>query len=282
MAASFNPNSNPPKALRSTAVILPARNEQAAIGRVLRDLPPVAEAIVVDNGSTDATASIAAEMGATVVAEPVTGYGRACWAGLEYLDRRWPLSHPQSPSIVAFLDADYSDDPSRLSDLVSPIAEGECDFVLGSRLLGEAERGAMPLQSRLGNRLAVTLMRWLWGVRYTDLGPFRAIRRTALQSLGMSDRDYGWTVEMQIKAAVAGLRVREISLPYRRRIGRSKISGTIRGTLLAGSKILWTIAKYRRLMRTWQPRPVEGTGIQGEAVQGEPERGDEQRERPRR
>ncbi|RMF43151.1 MAG: glycosyltransferase family 2 protein [Planctomycetota bacterium] len=244
-------------ALQQTAVILPARNEQEAIGRVLQDLPPTSVTIVVDNGSTDATGRVAEEMGATVVREPVPGYGQACLSGLAYLDRAWPLRQPESPTIVAFLDADYSDDPRCLTDLVSPIADGQFDFVLGSRLMGDAEPGSMPLQSRLGNRLAVALIAWFWGVRYTDLGPFRAIRRTSLQSLEMSDRNYGWTVEMQIKAAVAGLRMHEISLPYRRRIGQSKISGTVRGTLLAGAKILCTIARYHWLMRGWQPGAVD-------------------------
>jgi glycosyltransferase involved in cell wall biosynthesis len=194
--------------------------------------------VVADNGSTDATARIARAGGATVVSEPRRGYGRACLAGLSAL-----ASDP--PDIVAFLDADFSDDPARLRDLVGPIAMGECDFVLGSRRLGAAEPGAFPAHQRWGNHLSVALIRLLYGHRFTDLGPFRALRYDALRSLGMRDPTFGWTAEMQVKALRAGLRVREVPVPYRRRIGRSKISGTFAGTVKAGSKILWTIARLR-------------------------------------
>jgi Glycosyl transferase family 2 len=148
------------------------------------------------------------------------------------------------PDIVVFLDADYSDHPDELPTLLRPILEDGVDLVIGSRLTGRRESGAMPPQSVWGNRLACFLMRWLFGANYTDLGPFRAIRWSALERLGMSDRNFGWTVEMQIKAVRLGLRVTEVSVSYRRRIGASKISGTIRGTILAGSKILYLIAKY--------------------------------------
>ncbi len=224
-------------------VVIPARNEAMSLPLVLRDLPPVGGVVVVDNGSTDDTAAVARKGGATVVREPQPGYGAACLAGLVQL-RVWAEAGEKPPEIVVFLDADYSDHPELLPRLVEPILSGRADFVLGSRLLGERESGAMPPQSVYGNRLACFLMRMLWGVRYTDLGPFRAIRYGALQALRMEDRNFGWTVEMQIKAAVAGLRTLEIPVPYRCRIGTSKISGTLRGTVKAGTKILYTIAKY--------------------------------------
>ncbi len=232
--------------MERVAFILPALNEEAAIESTLAGLlaaPPRdavrGQIIVVDNGSTDATAGRARACGATVIAEPRRGYGRACLAGLAALD--------QGTTIVVFLDADGSDDPADLPQLLQPLARDEADLVLGSRVLGERERGALTPQQRFGNWLATTLIRILYGVRYTDLGPFRAIRRSALARLNMRDTDFGWTVEMQINAARQGLRVREIPVRYRRRRhGKSKISGTLRGTLAAGCKILWTIARYAR------------------------------------
>jgi glycosyltransferase involved in cell wall biosynthesis len=242
-ATDRSPTSTPGASLADVAVIIPALNEEASLPLVLRDLPGVGRVIVVDNGSTDATARVAAEGGATVVAEPVRGYGAACLRGLgaiaELADRG-----ESSPRVVVFLDGDYSDHPERLPELVAPIFRGAADFVLGSRLLGEREPGAMPFQSLFGNRLACVLMRHLFGGRYTDLGPFRAIDYQALKGLGMADRNFGWTVEMQIKATRAGLRTLEVPVPYRRRIGRSKISGTLAGTLKASWKILYVIAKY--------------------------------------
>jgi hypothetical protein len=174
------------------------------------------------------------------VKEPQRGYGSACLRGLDELARR-----PQGPpDIVVFLDADYSDHPDELPLVVKPIIEDGVDFVIGSRLAGNRERGAMPPQSVWGNRLACFLMWLLFNGRYTDLGPFRAIRWSALRRLGMCDRNFGWTVEMQIKAARLGLTTREVPVSYRRRVGVSKISGTVKGTILAGSKILYLIGKY--------------------------------------
>lgn len=248
--------------LRQTVVIIPARNEESSIGLVLGDLPKVAKVIVVNNGSTDATPIIVQKAGAYVVDEDIAGYGRACRRGLgalrTLLHRGRRAAHEGTESInsellnvpiryVVFLDADYSDHPELLPDLVRPIHQGQADFVLGSRLLGRREPGAMPIQSVLGNRFACWLIRMIWGGRYTDLGPFRAIRLDRLNTMQMKDTNFGWTVEMQIKAVQHGLRTLEIPVPYRRRIGTSKISGTISGTFKAGYKILYTIGKYALL-----------------------------------
>ncbi|HEY3176498.1 MAG TPA: glycosyltransferase family 2 protein [Candidatus Polarisedimenticolia bacterium] len=233
------------------AVVIPALNEERSLPMVLdalsrvrlraaRDGSPVAlsEVIVVDNGSVDATAAVAARQGALVLAEARRGYGRACLKALDHL-----AADP--PGIVVFLDADFSDDPSLLPELVLPIADGEYDFVPGSRLLGVREPGALLPQARIGNALSVALIRLLYGFRYTDLGPFRAIRWSSLARLGMRDTTFGWTAEMQVKALRAGLRVMEVPVPYRRRVGVSKITGTLSGTIRAGGKILWTIARHR-------------------------------------
>lgn len=226
------------------AVVIPAHNEERSIGRVLADLPPVDAVFVVNNGSTDNTEQQARVAGATVIDEPRLGYGQACLAGLGAVANQAKQGHI-NPQVVVFVDGDYSDSPELLPELVEPIRADQFDFVIGSRALGNREPGSMTLPQTFGNWLACTLIRLLWGVRYTDLGPFRAIRYSSLQSLGMVDRNFGWTVEMQIKAAQANLRTTEVPVPYRRRIGVSKISGTISGTIKAGYKILYTIFRYR-------------------------------------
>lgn len=231
-------------------VIIPALNEQESLPLVLRDLPRVACVIVVDNGSTDRTAQVAMDGGAVVVAEKRRGYGAACLRGLAEMRRRVQEERLVVRTVV-FIDADYSDHPSELSDVIAPILEGRADMVIGSRLAGQAEPGAMPPQSVYGNKLACFLMRVLFGVRYTDLGPFRAIQADALEQLEMCDTNFGWTVEMQIKAARHRLRITEVPVSYRRRIGVSKISGTVAGTLQAGWKILFLIGKYG----LWRPSP---------------------------
>jgi glycosyltransferase involved in cell wall biosynthesis len=228
--------------IKRIAVLIPALNEEASLPYVLADLPrgAVEEVVVIDNGSSDRTAAVARAAGATVLNEPRRGYGSACLAGIAYLKTK-------NPDIVVFLDADYSDCPDELPAIVKPIVTEGYDFVLGSRTKGEAEPGALLLQSRFGNALATFLIRLLYGFSYSDLGPFRALRFPALLGLGMTDRTYGWNVEMQIKAVRQGLRITEIPVRYRNRVGgESKVSGTIKGTLLAGYKILWTVLRYAR------------------------------------
>ncbi|MEM7202338.1 MAG: glycosyltransferase family 2 protein [Planctomycetota bacterium] len=221
-----------------TAVVIPALNEEQSLPLVLAELPGdlVDAVFVVDNGSTDRTAEVATAHGATVVVEPRRGYGSACLAG---------IARTEGYDIVAFLDADYSDYPEDLRKLHAPIVAGEADMVLGSRMLQRESRRALMPQARFGNALASVLMRLLFGIRCSDLGPFRVLRRESLMALGMCDRDFGWTVEMQLRAHLRGLRVRELPVRYRSRIGESKISGTLRGTVLAGYKILKTIFAYR-------------------------------------
>jgi len=233
-------------------LVIPALDEAGPIAGVLADLPRPGAAlsgaaadatlrhvVVVDNGSRDATADVARAAGATVVHEPRRGYGAACLAGLAYL-----ASDP--PDVVAFVDADHSDDPRELPRLLAPLLVDVADLVIGSRVLGEREPGAFTPVQAFGNALSAWLMRLLWGARVTDLGPFRAIRWPALARLHMRDRDYGWTVEMQTRAFAAGLRVTEVPVRYRRRrLGRSKVAGTVRGVWGAGTKILWTIARVR-------------------------------------
>jgi len=224
-------------------VIIPVFNESGSIGHVLRDIPAdwVDEVIVVNNGSTDNTAEIARSLGATVLQEDRKGYGAACLKGLEYLQDKPAL---QQPEIVVFIDGDYSDYPEQLPELVQPIIDGGFDLVIGSRALGKRVKGSMAPHQIFGNRLATGMIRLLFGVRFTDLGPFRAIRWDALQSLSMQDRNYGWTVEMQVKAAKRKLRCTEVPVNYRPRIGKSKVTGTVKGTILAGYKIIITILKY--------------------------------------
>ena len=234
----------PRTARADVVVVIPAWNEEASIGRVIDGLPPEWHrgVVVADNNSTDYTADVARKFGATVVAAPRQGYGAACLAALAEV-RKNP------PAAVAFIDADFSDHPEQLPQLVEPILSGEADFVLASRMLTKQPRGAMLPQAVFGNKLACGLMRLIWRARYTDLGPFRAIRWESLEALGMADTNFGWTVEMQIKAVRAGLRVREIPAKYRPRVGVSKITGTVSGTVRAGYKILWTIFRHGVLRR---------------------------------
>jgi glycosyltransferase involved in cell wall biosynthesis len=221
------------------AVVIPVFNEQEALPLVVADLPRdlISEVIVVDNGSTDGTAQIARALPVRLVREARRGYGSACLAGLEALEGR-------PPDVVVFLDGDYSDHPEELPLLLEALARG-ADLVIGSRRLGRAEPAALLPQARFGNALACLLIRWLYGHRYTDLGPFRAIRWDSYRRLGMRDTGFGWTAEMQVRALSTGLRVAEVPVSYRRRVGVSKITGTISGTLRAGYKILWTIARCR-------------------------------------
>lgn len=207
----------------------------------MRDIPAdlVDEIVVVNNNSNDMTAIEAARAGATVLDEPIQGYGRACLTGIAYAHNR-----QQKPDVIVFIDADYSDYPGEMAQVVAPILAGNADMVIGSRALGNRQRGSMTPQQLVGNWLATTLLRWLYGVRYTDLGPFRAIRFDKLMALDMQDKTYGWTVEMQLKAAKQGLRTTEVPVSYRKRIGFSKISGTVKGTVLAGYKIITIIFKY--------------------------------------
>ncbi len=219
---------------KQIAAIIPALNEERSLGSVLKALPPwMDDVIVADNGSTDGTSRVATEHGARVISQPRRGYGSACLAALAALD---------CPDVVVFLDGDFSDHPEEADRLVDPIVAGRADMVLGSRVLGEHEPGALTPQAVFGNRLACRLIRLFWNTRFTDLGPFRAIDYRTLQRLDMRDPDYGWTVEMQIKAAKRRLRVLEVPVSYRRRVGKSKVSGTVRGVIGAGTKILGTIA----------------------------------------
>jgi glycosyltransferase involved in cell wall biosynthesis len=223
-------------------LIIPAYNEEASIGLVVADIPRdwVREIIVCNNASTDNTAEVAANAGATVVDQPRPGYGSACLAGMAHISAK---KASEQPDIVVFLDGDYSDHPEELPLLIKPILEEDMDMVIGSRATGTRENGAMQPQQIFGNWLATNLIRLFYNYRFTDLGPFRAIRWDKLQALEMQDPNFGWTVEMQVKAAKQKLRCTEVSVTYRRRVGVSKVSGTIRGTILAGYKILWTIFK---------------------------------------
>jgi glycosyltransferase involved in cell wall biosynthesis len=232
--------------------IIPAYNEELSISRVVRAIPPgaVQRIVVVDNSSTDRTAEEARNAGADVVREERRGYGSACLRG---------VAETQTADILVFLDGDFSDDPAILPHLIQPILDGAADLVIGSRVLGHREPGSLPPHARLGNTLACFLVRWLFGVRFTDLGPFRAIRRSSLESLRLRDINYGWTVEMQAKAAIAGLRCVEVAAPYRKRIGRSKISGTISGSFKAGAKILLTIFRlfFHKIFSSNQSTRIE-------------------------
>lgn len=235
----------------TVSVIIPVLNEENAIAKVIADIPKtvctpdgrigacVQEIIVVDNGSTDDTAAIAEQNGARIVEEPRKGYGYACLAGIAALAT-------QPPDIVVFLDGDYSDYPTDMPQLLQPILENRAALVIGARTQGDAKEALLP-QARFGNWLACLLIRRCFGVHYTDLGPFRAIRYPQLLALSMQDKTFGWTIEMQLKAATHGIPVCEVPVRYRKRIGTSKITGTLTGTLKAGYKILTTLFYHRFL-----------------------------------
>lgn len=219
------------------AVLIPALNEERSLPLVLRDLPAVGGVYVIDNGSTDSTAAVARAGGATVIDEPRRGYGQACLSGIAAIST-------SAADVLVILDADHSDSPELLHLLVDPILADRADMVLSDRT-ELAAKGALMPQQRLGNQLATFLIARVTGHRYRDMGPFRAIRISALRGLGMVDENYGWNVEMQIKAVREGLRILEVPMPYRPRVGVSKISGTVRGTLRAGTKIIWSTWRYR-------------------------------------
>jgi glycosyltransferase involved in cell wall biosynthesis len=230
-------NQNPQKPL--IYVIIPAFNESKSIGKVIADIPDmVTEIIVVDNASTDKTGDFAKEKGATVLRENRKGYGYSCLKGMDYISKK-----AKEDDIIVFLDGDYSDFPAELKLLVSPIISSGFDMVIGTRVLGERQKGSMLFQQIAGNWLATTLIKLIYNAHFTDLGPFRAITWNALQLINMKDKTFGWTVEMQVKAAKLNLKFTEIPVSYRKRIGVSKVSGTIKGTILAGYKILLTIFK---------------------------------------
>ena len=221
-------------------VIIPAYNEAQSIGLVLAEIPSVvSEVIVVNNRSTDETAAVAKKAGATVLTENQMGYGHACLKGMDYV-----AGLEVRPDIVVFLDGDYSDYPKELLDLVAPIIEEDLDFVVGARQKALREAGSMTPQQVFGNALACTLMKLFFGAKFTDLGPFRAIKYKRLLDMNMSDTTYGWTVEMQLKALRNRLKYKEIGVKYKKRIGVSKVSGTVKGTIFAGVKILGWIFKY--------------------------------------
>ena len=224
------------------AVIIPAMNEAEAIARVIADIPLelASEIIVVNNNSHDATPNIARRSGATVIHEPRQGYGFACMRGVDYLAAR-----TNKPDIVVFLDADYSDYPEEMTELIRPIVEGSYDLTIGCRSAAKRDRNVMPVQQLWGNWLATLLIKLFYGVKFSDLGPFRAIKFNDLIALNMKDRTYGWPVEMQVKSIKRRMRICEVPVSYRARIGKSKISGTVRGTFLAGHRIISTIIKYR-------------------------------------
>lgn len=220
-------------------VIIPAFNESKSIGKVIADIPDmVTEIIVVDNASTDSTGEFAKEKGATVLIENRKGYGYSCLRGMDYISKK-----AEQNDIIVFLDGDYSDFPAEIELLISPIMSSDFDMVIGSRVLGERQKGSMLFQQIAGNWLATTLIKLFYNAHFTDLGPFRAITWNALQRIRMKDKTFGWTVEMQVKAAKLNLKFTEVPVSYRKRIGVSKVSGTIKGTILAGYKILLTIFK---------------------------------------
>ena len=222
-------------------VIIPAYNEEQSIGFVVDEIPKewVRNIVVANNNSTDRTCEVAEQHGAKVVFQPEPGYGNACLKAMEFISEQ-----EVKPDVIVFLDGDHSDYPDQLPQVVKPIIDEEADFVIGSRALGNSESGSMTPQQVFGNWLATRLLKLFYGVKYTDLGPFRAIRYESMLQLNMVDKNYGWTVEMQIKAAKQKLRSVEVPVDYRVRIGESKVSGTIKGTIGAGYKIILTLFKY--------------------------------------
>jgi glycosyltransferase involved in cell wall biosynthesis len=221
-------------------VIIPAYNEEKSIPKVIAEIPEFVRHIVVaNNNSTDQTQRAAEEAGAKVVFEPQKGYGKACLTAMD-----WIKKQEIQPDIVVFLDGDYSDYPEEMKGLVQPILDGKADMVIGSRALGQRESGSMTLPQVFGNWLATTMMKYMQGAKFSDLGPFRAIVWRKLLDLNMVDQNFGWTIEMQIKAHKAGLRYSEVPVNYRKRIGVSKVSGTVKGVIGAGYKIIFTIFRY--------------------------------------
>ncbi len=221
-------------------VIIPAFNEEKSIGHVIADIPSLVRNVVVaNNNSTDKTSEVATQAGAQVVLEPQKGYGKACLTAMD-----WIRNQEVQPDIVVFLDGDYSDYPDQMISLIEPIQSQGIDMVIGSRALGDKERGSMTAPQVFGNWLATTMMRYMQGAKFSDLGPFRAIKWEKLLSIGMKDEDFGWTIEMQIKAHKAGLSYTEVPVDYKKRIGVSKVSGTVKGVIGAGYKIIFTIFKY--------------------------------------
>lgn len=220
-------------------VIIPAFNEAKSIDKVIAEIPQdiVSEVIVVNNNSSDETSKVARQAGATVLDEPQQGYGFACLKGIDYAKK-------QNPDIIVFLDADYSDYPEEMRLLLKPIIEDDFDMVIGSRALGERQSGSMTIPQIFGNWLATNLLHLFYNVQHSDLGPFRAIKFDKLIALNMRDTTYGWTVEMQLKAAKMKMKTTEVAVNYKRRIGKSKVSGTVKGTIGAGYKIITTIFKY--------------------------------------
>jgi glycosyltransferase involved in cell wall biosynthesis len=230
---------NPEKPLRpKVCLIIPALNESSAIGAVIDDIPNelVDKVIIVDNGSTDDTSNIAKSHGATVILESKRGYGNACLAGISFLEKL-------QPEIIVFIDGDYSSDPKEIDKILMPILKNEADLVIGYRSSLKMEKASMPLHAKFGNWFALSLINLLYGRSFADLGPFRAIKWNSLKSLKMKSPTYGWTVEMMVKALRKKMRITEVEVSYRKRIGKSKISGTVTGTMKAGYCIITTIIK---------------------------------------
>jgi len=225
---------------KNIKVIIPAYNEEGSIGKVIAEIPTfVSEVIVVNNNSTDNTSEVAKKAGATVVFQPNSGYGNACKKGMEYISEE-----KTKPDIVVFLDGDYSDYPEEMDKIVAPIIENNIDFVIGARVKKLREKGSMTFPQRFGNDLATTLMKLIFNSKFTDLGPFRAIKYNKLLALNMEDKTYGWTVEMQLKVLRKKFSYAEVPVKYKNRIGVSKVSGTVKGAIFAGIKILSWIFKY--------------------------------------